>query len=244
MSRGYRIAAIAGALTLACCAPQPERPDPGDLQQARQAAIGFDVRLRREIVERLNRGEDPVAVYLAYADHVPLWGKELSDSLELAFSRISLAPLNSSAAPDSWEAQQMEEFNFYADAGYEIAGLEASAIRVEGEEKVFRWMRPIVMAEPGLVCHGENLEDRIRLLLTQEYPQDEPIGYFEGQIGGAYSVRKVLSVNGRPPPPYVPIPLPPRLPADRRGSDDAPLVQPREPEPEPLPEEEPPPEPF
>lgn len=244
MSRSYTIAAMAGTLTLACCAPQPERPDPADLQEARQAAFGFDVRLRREIVERIDRGDDPVAVYLAYADHVPLWGKEISDSLELEFSRTSLAPLNPTAIPDAWEAQQMEEFNFYADAGYEIAGLEASAIRVEGEEKVFRWMRPIVMSEACLVCHGETVDDRIRLLLTQEYPQDEPVWYFEGQIGGAYSVRKVLSVNGKPPPPYVPIPLPARIPADRRGPDDAPLVQPRETAPAPLPEEEPPSEPF
>ncbi len=69
------------------------------------------------------------------------------------------------------------------------------------------------------------------------------------EIGGAYSVRKVLSVNGKPPPPYQPTPLPPRLPADERQPGDAPLVQPEtsapvQPErfPDDLPLDEPPPD--
>jgi hypothetical protein len=241
MSRGHRIAAVSGVLALTCCAPQPETPDPADLQEARQAAFAFDVRMRQEIIARLDRNEDPVAVYLAYADHVPLWAREISDSLKFDFSRTSLGPLNAAAAPDAWETEQMDRFNFYADAGYDIATLEAAEIREEGDARVFRWMRPIVMTEPCLVCHGEKLEDRIRLLLAQEYPSEEPGWYFEGQIGGAYSVRKVLSVNGKPPPPYVSAPLPPRLPADERGPNDAPLVQPRPAEPEPPPVEELPP---
>jgi hypothetical protein len=250
MGGAQRIAAISGALALACCAPQPEQPDPADLQEARRAAFSFDMRMNLEIVERLNRNEDPVAVYLSYADHVPVWAKEISDSQKFDFSRTSLAPLNAGAAPDAWETEQMDQFNFYADAGYDIAGLEAAAIRDEaGGAKVFRWMRPIVMTEPCMACHGGQLEDRIRLLLAQEYPQEEPVSYFEGQIGGAYSVRKILSVNGKPPPPYVPVPLPPQLPADARGPNDAPLVLPRPTEPEPPPLEEPlpeelPPEPF
>jgi hypothetical protein len=76
MGRGQRIAAVSCLMALACCSPQPEAPDPADLQQARQAAFAFDVRMRQDIIERLDRNEDPVAVYLAYADHVPLWAKE------------------------------------------------------------------------------------------------------------------------------------------------------------------------
>lgn len=240
MGRGHSIAAVSGALALACCAPQPERPDPVDLQEARRAALTFDVRMGREIIDRLEHKEDPVAVYLAYADHVPLWGKEISDSMKFEFSRTSLGPRNPSSAPDQWETDQMERFNFYVDAGYDVAALETTEIREEGDARVFRWMRPIVMTEPCLVCHGEKLEDRIKLLLAQEYPTDEATGYFDGQIGGAYSVRKILSINGKPPPPYQPVPLPPQLPADKRGPNDTPLIQPRPAEPEPPPVEEPP----
>jgi hypothetical protein len=232
-----------GALALlAACSPGIPQPDAEEIAAARKAGIAFDVRIKLEITDRLDRGEDPVAIYLAYADHVPGWAKEISDGVKFEFSRTSLAPRNPAAGSDAWESSQMELFSYMVDAGKDPNELEAAEIRQEGDANVFRWMRPIVMGEACLACHGERLDPRIRLLLAQEYP-------LEGQIGGAYSVRKVLSVNGKPPPPYQPTPLPPRLPADERQPGDAPLVQPEtvapaQPERSPydLPADEPPPD--
>jgi hypothetical protein len=86
----------------------------------------------------------------------------------------------------------------------------------EGEETVFRWMQPVRMMDTCLTCHGEAIDQRIKLLLAQEYPLDEAAGYSEGQIGGAYSVRKVLRVGDEPAPAWTPIPEPLLLPADQR----------------------------
>src|SRR5690242_4770536 len=107
--------AVLAALSAAACAPATEQPDLADLQAARQAALAFDTRLQREITDRVNRDEDPVAVYLAYADHVPGWAKEISDTNKFDFSRTSLAPRNPASSPDNWEQAQMEAFNFMAD---------------------------------------------------------------------------------------------------------------------------------
>ncbi len=228
-------AGLLAAAFLAACAPLPEKPDPRDLAAARQAGLAFDMKMKREIIARLERGEDPVAVYLAYADNVPGWGKEISDAAQFDFSRTALGVRNPANAPDDWERRKMEEFGFLMDAGVDPEALEAAEIVQEGEEKAFRWMRPVQMTEPCMACHGEQLNPKIRLLLGQEYPADEAAGYSEGQIGGAYSVRKVLSIGGKPPAAYSPRPLPPRLPADQRRPDDAPVVQP-------APVEAPPPE--
>ena len=217
-------ACLAGWLT--ACAPRTEKPDPKDLSAARQAGLAFDIRMRREITSRLERLDDPVAVYLAYADNVPSWGKEISDAARFEFSRTALGVRNPANAPDAWERRKMEEFSFLMDAGVDPETLEASEIVEEGAEKVFRWMRPVQMADTCLTCHGEQLNPKIKLLLEQEYPLDEARGYSDGQIGGAYSVRKVLSVGGKPPPAYAPQPLPPRLPADQRRPDDAPVIAP------------------
>lgn len=211
---------------LAACEARPEQPDPKDVLAARQAAFSFDRRMRQEIVDRIERDEDPVAVYLAYADHVPEWGKEVSDAAKLDFSRTALGVRNPANEPDAWEQRQMELFNFMADAGQDPETFEVGEVLQEGNEKVFRWLRPLVMSEACLTCHGEAINSKIKLLLGQEYPLDAATGYSEGQLGGAYSVRKVLSVDGKPPPPYEPKPLPLRLPADERQPGDAPLIQP------------------
>jgi len=214
------------ALLAAACEPRAERPAEADILAARQAALSFDLRMKREITDRIMREEDPVAIYLAYADHVPGWGKEISDASRFDFSRTAIGVRNPANAPDDWERRQMELFSFLADSGQDPETFETSEIVQEGNEKIFRWIRPLVMTETCLTCHGEALDSRIKLLLGQEYPLDEASGYSEGQLGGAYSVRKVLSINGKPPPAYAPQPLPPRLPADMRQPGDAPLVQP------------------
>jgi hypothetical protein len=221
-----RLAALGLVALIAACAPKRETPDAADIRAARQAALTFDHRMTSEIVGRLDRDEDPVAVYLAYADNVPGWGKELSDAAKMDFSRTALGARNPADAPDAWERQQMEQMSFMLDAGIDPETLEIAEIVTEGDAKVFRWMRPVLMREACLACHGEAIESRVKLLLGQEYPLDEATGYAAGQLGGAYSVRKALSIGGKPPPPYQPQPIPPRLPPDPRQPGDAPLVQP------------------
>jgi len=211
------------------CAPRPEQPDADNIGAARQAALTFEQRMSREIIARLQRDEDPVAVWLAYADHVPDWGREISNETEVEFSRTGLGVRNPANAPDDWERQQMEQMSFMLDTGIDVEALAVAAIRQEGEEKVFRWMRPILMTEECLACHGEQIDPRVTLLLGQEYPLDEATGYSANQLGGAYSVRKVLSVGRRPPPPWQVIPAPVTAPADVRTADDAPLVTPAPP---------------
>ena len=237
MSRRHsRAGWVALALVAAACEPHAERPREADILAARQAALSFDLRMKREILDRIMREEDPVAVYLAYADHVPGWGKEISDAAKFDFSRTALGVRNPVNAPDDWERRQMEQFNFLADSGVDPETFEAAEILHEGNETVFRWLRPMVMGEACMACHGEALDSRLKLLLGQEYPLDEASGYSEGQLGGAYSIRKVLSVDGKPAPPYTPQRLPQRLPADARRPGDAPLVQPAMPDPGTTPE--------
>ena len=221
-----RLAALVLVVLVTACAPKRETPDAADIRAARQAALSFDQRMTSEITARLDRNEDPVAVYLAYADNVPGWGKDLSDAAQIDFSRAALGVRNPADAPDAWERQQMERMSFMLDAGVDPGTMEIAEIITEDGTKVFRWMRPILMTDSCLACHGEAIDPRVKLLLGQEYPQDEATGYSAGQLGGAYSVRKILSVGGKPPPPYTPQPVAPRLPADVRQPDDAPLVQP------------------
>lgn len=222
----FRLAALMLVAFACACAPKRETPDAGDIRAARQAALTFDQRMNSEILARLDRNEDPVAVFMAYADNVPGWGKDLSDAAKIDFSRTALGVRTPADAPDAWEKQQMEQMSFMLDAGIDPETMEVAEIVTEGDTKVFRWMRPVLMKDGCLACHGETIDPRVKLLLGQEYPLDEATGYAAGQLGGAYSVRKVLSVGGKPPPPYQPQPIAPRLPADVRQPGDAPLVTP------------------
>ncbi len=229
MKAGASACAWLVALLLTACTPEVEQPAPADIQAARQAALAFDQQLRREITARLERNEDPVAVYMFYADHAPGWSRENSNRFELDFSRTALGVRNPASAPDAWESEQLATFNFLMDSGLDPDTFENAEVVQEGEETVFRWIQPVRMLDTCLVCHGETVDPRIKLLLAQEYPLDEAFGYSEGQIGGAYTVRKVLRVGDQPAPPWAAIPEPEVPLADQRNPADAPLVTTRPP---------------
>jgi hypothetical protein len=194
MGTGFaRLASVLGAFALAACAPEPETPDPGDLLVARQAALGFDVRYKMEILDRLERDEDPVAVYMSYRDHVPGYAKDISERLGLEFSRVSMRPRNPLNSADDWEREQFAQFEFWRETGRDPTVMESAAIVVEKDgRRLFRWMRPLMADEPCMACHGDKLDPRLLKLLGQEYPLDEATGYYETEILGAYSVTKVL----------------------------------------------------
>lgn len=179
------------ALAVACAPPAPE-PNAEDILAARQAALAFDIRMRMDILQRLEREEDPVAVYLAYRDNVPGWATQIGGGLGVELSRTALRVRNPTNAPDEWETRQMELFEFSREAGLDPATMEMAEIVNEDGREVFRWIRPIVMEESCIACHGEEIDPRLVTLINQEYPLDEAIDYHETEFGGAYSVSKIL----------------------------------------------------
>ena len=157
---------------------------------------------------------------------MPGWGKEISDAAQIDFSRTALGVRNPANAPDDWERQQMEQMSFMLDAGIDPETLEIAGDRQEGEENVFRWMRPILMAETCLACHGEAIDPRVKLLLGQEYPLDEATGYSarpaRRRVFGAQGAERRRQACAALAAPIAVAPVTPL--ADRAGPDDAPLV--------------------
>jgi hypothetical protein len=190
-----RLCCVLAFATFGGCTPEPETPDPGDLLVARQAALSFDVRYRMEILDRLERDEDPVAVYMSYRDHVPGYAKEISERLGLEFSRVSMRPRNPLNSADDWEREQFAQFEFWRETGRDPTTMESAAIVEEEGRRLFRWMRPLSADEACMACHGDELDPRLLKLLAQEYPLDEATGYYETEVLGAYSVTKVLEDN-------------------------------------------------
>lgn len=194
--------ARAAALSLAClalaaCNREPEKPDPELVLAARQAALQLDMTIRRDILARLDRDEDPVAVYMAYRDSVPELTRAAAEASGLDLSRVALRVRNPTNAADDWEFEQLEELAFLAnEAGLDPETLEVSVIveeEVDGRpRRVFRWLRPLVAGETCMVCHGDEIAPRLLTLIAQDYPLDEATGYYDLELLGAWSVRKVL----------------------------------------------------
>lgn len=119
----------------------------------------------------------------------PEIAKDLSLTSNWQVKRVSLKARNShSATPDAWEKTTLEEFNKRQQQG-EKANTIAKAEIVNNE---FRFMKAQGVAPLCLTCHGSELTDETKALLTQYYPKDQATGYSLGEIRGAFSLTKKL----------------------------------------------------
>lgn len=185
-------ASIVLVMLLSACTPKPPKPDPADVMAARQAALQLDAAIRTRLLARLDRGEDPVAVYTAYRDTVRDMTAGIAKTAGVALKRVAENARDPANTADAWERRQLAVFAYWIEAGVDAHTLEASEIVAEGEVKYFRWMRPIVMDETCMTCHGDAIGDRLLALLVRDFPNDEATGFFEGDLAGAYSVKKVI----------------------------------------------------
>jgi hypothetical protein len=192
---GWKGALAAAGLALACasaCTPKPPKPDPADLMAARQATLRLDTAIRAQLTDRLDRNDDPAAVYTAYRDTVRTLTSDIAKKAGVDLRRVSDQPRNPANAADDWERKQLAIFEYWLDAGLDEHTLEISEIVTEGKTKVLRWIRPITMQENCLTCHGDRIDGKLLDLLARDFPDDEATGYFEGELAGAYSAKKVI----------------------------------------------------
>jgi hypothetical protein len=188
MAAGLSLVALLGA----ACQKKPPEPSLADVQAARLAALSLDIQLRQDILSRLDRDEDPVAVYVAYRDHVGEMTQAIEARDGLTLSRVALRVRNPTNRPNDWEATQLEKFQASVEMGFDPGELEVAAIVTEDGKRVFRWMKPLLAEDACLTCHGDQISPRILALLKQDYAEDDATGYYAFEMLGAYSVSKPL----------------------------------------------------
>lgn len=109
--------------------------------------------------------------------------------------RVSFKPRNRTlGTPDAWETQMMQSFEHSLSGGQPISGMEASAVREEGDGRWFRYIKAIPTQRMCLQCHGQpyQISDGVKALLAKEYPDDQATGYSAGAIRGAISIKQRL----------------------------------------------------
>lgn len=108
-------------------------------------------------------------------------------------SRTSLKLRNPENAPDQWEKAALEEFARKANIGANLEKLAFSQVVVEEDgRKVFRMMKAIPVAEQCLACHGSKMKPELADHLQKLYPEDKATGFSQGDLRGAFSLKKYL----------------------------------------------------
>ncbi len=106
-----------------------------------------------------------------------------SDGKHLTLRQTSRKYRNPVNKPDAYENQVLAAMESDAQAWRNRVWKEKV---IEGDRATMRFMRPLFVSEPCLVCHAS--ADAVPDLIKQEFPGDLAIGYREGDIRGAISI--------------------------------------------------------
>ena len=119
---------------------------------------------------------------------------DISQKKGWKIGRTSLKLRNANNAPDAWEKKVLKDFEKRKAAGEDPTKLEHAEVVTQDGKQVFRYMKalPIPEGAPCLKCHGDKIEPAVAAKLKALYPNDQAIGFKQGDLRGAVTIIQPL----------------------------------------------------
>lgn len=189
MKRMMTIAACAVALTTFSSA---QAADMAALKgEAVNVVKSFGGPLKQALGGAMKEG-GPVKAIGVCNTQAPAIAKQAAEASGWSVARTSLKLRNLNNAPDPWELATLQEFEARLAAGEKPDTIAKAEIVEEDGQKVFRFMKAIGTAPVCLNCHGSDIKPEVADKLDSLYPHDTARGFNQGDIRGAFTLKKKL----------------------------------------------------
>jgi len=164
------------------------RADAVASQQAKEAIQGLGIDLKKALKGKLQEG-GPVAA-LDYCSEAAPGMPALHGGDGVTVGRTSTKLRNPNNAGPEWAIAYMKELE--AQAPEQRKSYDMVVDTPDG--RVARVAKPLPIAAPCLLCHGEELTPEVQAALAAKYPSDHATGYKPGDIRGViYAEAKVTN---------------------------------------------------
>jgi hypothetical protein len=157
------------------------------VQRGEQVALHLMQTLSGRLTAAMSEGGPPAAISFCSEEAHALTAsvvEGIGHGWEV--KRATLRPRNPDNAPDDLEEEALEFFHAAEAAGQELP--EHLVQRTPDGD--YRYYRPLLTAAMCVQCHGpaEELSSEVVQVLAQRYPDDQAIGYREGDLRGLIRV--------------------------------------------------------
>lgn len=161
------------------------------VQRARDVTAIISDRLRSELGMALKSG---AAAAIGMCQTIsPDLVTNASDEFKFEVSRPGVRLRNPENAPDEWEQKVLDLFQGSMATGSDATKLEHHELVTTPEgDKLFRYMKPIVMTEMCMSCHGTEVKQDVKAEIARYYPDDKAIGFRLGELRGAFSLVQLI----------------------------------------------------
>ena len=166
-------------LSLACLLAGCGGPGhPGEIpDETITEAADLAARFKSTLMAALKEGlaDGPAQAIGACSIQAPELAAELSVG-GVRIGRTSLRLRNPVNAPEPWLEPLLKE---YLASG---PGSEPRAVRID--DSTVGYVEPLYVAKPCLTCHGEVIAEEVRQQIVEMYPEDDSVGFQEGDFRG------------------------------------------------------------
>lgn len=162
-----------------------EKEEKDYLQKGQMIAQSSFAALSARLMTAIEQGGVPHAVKYCNTAALPLIDS-LSKAHQASIRRTSLKVRNVQDVPQGWEKKILAEYQALL-----AEGKRPGPVVKKLDQKRVAFAAPIFIAQPCLKCHGklgETLNDQHYTIIKQLYPQDQAIGYVDGDWRGMWSV--------------------------------------------------------
>lgn len=161
--------------------------------ETKKTAMGIPPKLLAMLQAEIEKGNFSGAID-ACTDKAPKMAAAASQSTGWAIRRVSLKNRNPKATPDAWEQAALQDFDKRSSAGESPATLEKVEFVNEGSSRTLRYIKALPTQGLCLNCHGatESMSPEVKAQIAKSYPNDLAVGYREGQIRGALTIKRPL----------------------------------------------------
>ena len=156
----------------------------------KRLATGLQTELKAAKAERGPGGAVKDCQQLA-----PQIAAELKEETGWEIRRTALKVRNPKNRPRPQELLVLQAYAARAARGEALAEMESAQVEVREGERGVHFMKAIPVQEACLGCHGSELAPGVAEALSAAYPEDQAVGFAEGDLRGAFSLFKPLAAT-------------------------------------------------
>ena len=161
--------------------------------EMRKNASDFMVQLKSILIKQI-KSEGTLSVVAVCSDTAQVLTNNFGLKKGVYIKRVSFKNRNQNNVPDKFEEKVLKQFEQLESKDKLIPNTEHFEIIKENDYQYLRYMKPIKIGAACLKCHGneEKISAEVKELIAKRYPDDKAVGYKNGDLRGAVSIKKLI----------------------------------------------------
>jgi len=161
--------------------------------EMRKNASEFMGKLKSVLIKQI-KSEGMLSAVAVFSDTVQILTNDFGLNKGVDIERVSFKNRSQNNVLNKFEEKVLKQFEQLESKSKLPPNTKHFEIIKENDHQYLRYMKPIKISAACLRCHGteEKISAGVREVITKRYPDDKAVGYKNGDLRGAVSIKKLI----------------------------------------------------